>query len=77
MKTAHTKTVSVIFLLLMTACTSKSGLENTNKMKIKAPIAEKIPYEIKIHGESRVDNYYWMRLSDEQKSAEKKDKQTP
>ncbi len=45
-------------------------------MDVKAPIAEKIPHELKIHGETRIDNYYWMRLSDEQKSAEKKDAQT-
>lgn len=60
-----------IFLLL--ACNSN---KNTHKMDVKAPIAEKIPHELKIHGETRIDNYYWMRLSDEQKSAEKKDAQT-
>jgi oligopeptidase B len=60
-----------IFMLL--ACNSN---KNTHKMDVKAPIAEKIPHELKIHGETRIDNYYWMRLSDEQKSAEKKDAQT-
>lgn len=34
-----------------------------------APMAKKIPYTITEHGDSRVDNYYWMRLSDEQKEA--------
>ncbi len=61
---------SIFFLV---ACNSN---KNTHKMDIKAPIAEKIPHELKIHGETRIDNYYWMRLSDEQKSAEKKDAQT-
>ena len=28
------------------------------------------------HGHTRVDDYYWMRLTDEQKSAEKKDSHT-
>jgi len=29
-----------------------------------------------IHGDTRVDDYYWMRLTDEQKSAKKKDSHT-
>lgn len=29
-----------------------------------------------IHGDTRVDDYYWMRLTDEQKSAEEKDSHT-
>ena len=36
----------------------------------KPPVAQKIPNEITTHGDSRIDNYYWMRLSDEQKNAE-------
>ena len=62
--------------LFLVACNTNSNNKNTNKMDIKAPIAEKIPFELTIHGETRIDNYYWMRLSDEQKSAEKKDAQT-
>ena len=31
---------------------------------------------MKIHGHNRVDDYYWMRLTDEQKSAKKSDAQT-
>ena len=44
--------------------------------KIKAPVAEKIPTELEIHGDKRIDNYFWMRLSDAQKNAEEKDEQT-
>tara|TARA_Y100000588_G_scaffold390903_1_gene497843 strand:+ start:137996 stop:140092 length:2097 start_codon:yes stop_codon:yes gene_type:complete len=40
------------------------------------PDAEKIPYEMIIHGDTRVDNYYWMRLTDEQKSAKQYDEKT-
>ena len=40
------------------------------------PVANKIPYEMTEHGDTRIDNYYWMRLTDEQKSANKYDKQT-
>ncbi|MFY0604213.1 MAG: S9 family peptidase [Flavobacteriaceae bacterium] len=42
----------------------------------KAPIAEKQPKELIIHGDTRIDNYFWMRLSDDQKTAKEKDKQT-
>ena len=42
----------------------------------KPPIAKKIPFEITTHGHTRVDDYFWMRLSDEQKLAEKPDEQT-
>ena len=40
------------------------------------PDAAKKPYEMTIHGDTRVDNYYWMRLSDEQKSAQTYDEHT-
>ena len=42
----------------------------------KHPIAEKKPTKLKKHGDVRVDNYFWMRLSDEQKLAPIKDEQT-
>lgn len=40
------------------------------------PVAEKIAHKMTIHGDTRVDNYYWMKLSDEQKKAENPDEQT-
>lgn len=45
----------------------------SQKETIKPPLAEKIPYEVT---GNRTDNYYWMRLSDEQKSASNPDEQT-
>lgn len=44
-----------------------------NQPAIKAPVAEKIPYEI---FDKRVDDYFWMRLSDEQKNDSTPDEQT-
>ena len=29
--------------------------------KIQAPVAKKEPYQITTHGDTRIDNYYWMR----------------
>ncbi|MGJ8742870.1 S9 family peptidase [Polaribacter sp.] len=42
----------------------------------KAPIAEKIPTKLEKHNDVRIDNYFWMRLSDEQKLSEIKDEHT-
>ena len=40
------------------------------------PDVAKKPHEMTIHGDTRVDDYYWMRLTDEQKSAKEKDRHT-
>ncbi|MEN8964671.1 MAG: S9 family peptidase [Polaribacter sp.] len=42
----------------------------------KAPVAKKQPTKLEMHGDVRIDNYFWMRLSDAQKLAEVKDEQT-
>ena len=41
-----------------------------------APVAKKVPFEMTEHGDTRVDDYFWMRLSDAQKEAETPDAQT-
>jgi oligopeptidase B len=40
------------------------------------PDVTKKHHKMTEHGHTRVDDYYWMRLTDEQKSAEKKDSHT-
>ena len=45
----------------------------SNQKTAKPPLAEKIPQEI---FDNRIDNYFWMRLSDEQKAASTPDHQT-
>ncbi|WP_158842241.1 S9 family peptidase [Polaribacter sp. L3A8] len=42
----------------------------------KTPVAEKQPTKLEKHGDVRIDNYFWMRLSDEQKNAVEKDAHT-
>jgi oligopeptidase B len=50
---------------------------NTDKMeKNRGPIANKTQEKITIHGDTRIDNYFWMRLSDEQKKSKTPDTQT-
>lgn len=46
------------------------------KINTKTPAPKKVAKEMTIHGDTRVDNYFWMRLSDEQKNAETPDEQT-
>ena len=51
-------------------------LMSSYSQPLPTPDAVKKPYEMNIHGDTRVDNYYWMRLSDEQKSAKTYDTHT-
>ncbi len=53
-------------VLLLTACQSET----------KAPVAKQIPYVMEEFGGQRVDPYFWMRLSDDQKNASQPDQQT-
>ena len=59
-------------LIFASACKNDS----MNIKEVKTPVALKIPTEIETHGDIRIDDYFWMRLSDEQKNAKIKDEQT-
>lgn len=61
----------MVAVILFLSC---SRTKQTNKMK--PPIAEKVKKELTLHGDTRIDNYFWMRLTDEQKNAEEPDEQT-
>jgi oligopeptidase B len=39
------------------------------QLDMKPPIANKQPHKTFVHDHERVDNYHWIRLSDDQKSA--------
>lgn len=43
---------------------------------VQAPSAKIIPKQLTTHGDIRTDDYFWMRLSDDQKKAETPDAQT-
>ncbi|MEP1095529.1 MAG: S9 family peptidase [Cyclobacteriaceae bacterium] len=60
---------------LLAACTNQSNKEEI-PMRQDAPVAEKADTLLNEHGQTRVDPYFWMRLTDEQKSAEKPDNHT-
>ena len=65
----HALLASTALALFMVGCVSKP--ETTSD--IQAPVAEKVADTLT---GNRIDNYYWMKLSDEQKNAEQKDEQT-
>ncbi len=54
--------IAVLLLLALTACNSKMEKKETYTWpkEIKPPIAEKKPYQRIMHGDTVVDNYYWM-----------------
>jgi oligopeptidase B len=62
----------LLSLIFATSCKNKSPM----KTDTKPPIAEKQPKELTVHNDTRIDNYFWMRLTDEQKTADTKDEQT-
>ncbi len=53
---------SLIFVFLFTACKNKINMNFDTSTQ--APTAEQIPYQLKEHGDIRVDNYYWMKERD-------------
>ncbi len=55
-------------VLVASACSSNQK-DSKNPDMSNYPVAKKIPHSITTHGDTRVDDYYWMRLSDEQKNA--------
>lgn len=61
------RTLTFLLLILSLAlwsCQSETSSENLmstfNKMEITAPQAEKRPTELVLHGDKRIDNYYWL-----------------
>ena len=54
--------VIILFLSIILAHSCKEHVEMTQKVtELKAPIANKNPKELTIHGDVRVDNYYWLK----------------
>jgi len=68
----------ILKLSLLISIIFASGCKSDKHMNtdLKAPSAEKQAKSLTIHNSTRIDNYFWMRLTDEQKTAKKKDTQT-
>ena len=59
----------IVIAVLLSYCSVKDT-------PAEQPIAKKIKKELTINDDTRIDNYFWMRLTDEQKEAKKPDEQT-
>ena len=55
-----------IIIIIMILYYFRSQIE---QLDMKPPIANKQPHKTFVHDHERVDNYHWIRLSDDQKSA--------
>ena len=74
MKHFHRYAPFLLLVAISVGCSTPKEKEKRNTAP--PPEAEKIPHELTAHGSKRVDPYYWMKLSEEQKNAASKDQQT-
>ena len=73
----HTPFVlTFISLAILGGCNKAPDVEQSAKVEnvaaqteVMPPVAKKVPYEMSIHGDTRIDDYYWMR-DDERKDPE-------
>ncbi|MFT5569914.1 MAG: oligopeptidase B [Cyclobacteriaceae bacterium] len=73
------KHYQILFIsaLVILSCSERQEDKSMNQVKQPTtPIAAKKDSVLLTHGDSRVDPYFWMRLTDEQKIAENPDAQT-
>ena len=63
----------ILTAMVVLSCTSEQGQKAEGP---EPPDAEKSAFELTQHGDTRIDNYYWMKLTDDQKTAESPDEQT-
>lgn len=54
--------LAIVSVLFFIAC-NQNSMEET-KIEINPPVAKKTPKELTIHGDTRIDNYYWLRDMD-------------
>ena len=50
--------LSLSIIFIFSACKNKIPMNFDTTINV--PSADKIPYQLKKHGDIRVDNYYWM-----------------
>ncbi|MBS2211262.1 S9 family peptidase [Carboxylicivirga mesophila] len=71
------KLIYLVGIVLFVACNTQSKKTSLVPGDLPdAPVASKKDSVLMMHGHSRVDPYFWMRLTDEQKNAESPDLQT-
>ncbi|WP_223548135.1 S9 family peptidase [Aestuariivivens sp. NBU2969] len=65
-----------IFAIVLLLSSCKQSEPPKPYLSMETPVAKKSPKELTFHNDTRIDNYFWMRLSDEQKNADTPDSQT-
>ncbi len=71
----HQLSTLILSILILYSCEMKETKTSQRNLP-DAPVAEKKDSVLTIHDDTRIDPYFWMRLTDEQKKAEKPDGQT-
>ena len=71
----HITILSLLTTLIFATSCSEQDKSAQNNMP-NPPVAKKADHPLTIHGDTRNDPYYWMRLSDEQKESATPDQQT-
>ncbi len=71
MKPIHSFALAALSIAVLSGCnkapeqssqsTSMTATSVATQAAVKAPVAKKVPHEMTIHGDTRIDNYYWMR----------------
>ena len=61
-------------IAILAACNSPESVKE--EVTLQPPVAEKKDSVLTMHGHERRDPYFWMRLTDEQKTADNPDEQT-
>ena len=64
--------IIIISVTAFCVLTEKTNIVDLNSKinSMKFPVANKKPKLLSMHNDVRVDNYFWMRLTDAQKEAE-------
>jgi oligopeptidase B len=78
-KAALTALSAALIAVIFAACqgpTMNTSTSTSDAELSQAPVAKTQDSVLEIHGDTRVDPYFWMRLTDEQKNAETPDGQT-
>jgi oligopeptidase B len=72
MKTTFYSLLALSFIL----ASCKTEQKEVDSKSLDTPLAKKITKELTMHNDTRTDDYFWMRLSDDQKNAATPDEHT-
>ena len=76
LQNSYATAIAATFIAAIFAACQGPMESQTHTNSAQAPTAKTQDSVLEIHGDTRVDPYFWMRLSDEQKNAETPDGQT-